>query len=251
MINRQNQNAVQCPNRNSMPYEVRPGDTLNSIATRFGTNLVGLLELNPTLRLRTLTEGMELCVPRVPERPPCINGAYYTIREGDSFYNLALRYNMPLNILLEANPQANPYDLKVGQEICIPNVPAGCPFGTVVTIAQGTRLSDILIGYNLSLNELRDANQDFNPNVIVPGDELCIPAEVFLPCGPNSTEYIIKAGDSLSTVALANNLTASQLMIANPSLRPANFLIIGTRICIPNPTSTPANNNTNAQYRKI
>ncbi|HBV67756.1 MAG TPA: peptidoglycan-binding protein LysM, partial [Clostridiales bacterium] len=76
-------------------------------------------------------------MPKVPERPPCINGAYYIIREGDSFYNIAQRYSLPLNLLLEANPNANPYDLKVGQEICIPNVPAGCPFGTVVTIAQG------------------------------------------------------------------------------------------------------------------
>ncbi|MDF2948719.1 MAG: lysM [Sedimentibacter sp.] len=233
MIYRQNQNEVQCPNRFTMPYVVRPGDTLNSIATRFGTNLVGLLELNPTLRLRTLTEGMSLCVPRVPERPSCINGAYYIIREGESFYTLALRYDLPLNILLEANPQANPYDLKVGQEICIPNVPPGCPFGSVVTIAEGTRLSDILISYNLSLSELRDSNPEFNFNIIVPGTELCIPPESYLPCSENATEYVIKAGDSLATVAIANNLTPSQLLIANPALRPANFLIVGTRVCIP------------------
>lgn len=237
MIYRQNQNQVQCPNRFTMPYVVQPGDTLNSIATRFGTNLVGLLELNPTLRLRTLTEGMSLCVPRVPERPPCINGAYYIIREGDSFYNLAQRYDMPLNLLLEANPEANPYDLKVGQEICIPNVPAGCPFGTVVTIAEGTRLSDILISFNLSLNELRDSNPEFNFNIIVPGTELCIPTETYEPCSGNSTEYVIKFGDSLATVATANNLTPSQLLIANPSLRPANFLIVGTRVCIPAPAA--------------
>ena len=232
MIYRQNQQL--CPNINSMPYEVRPGDTLNSIATRFGTNLVGLIELNPTLRLRSLTEGMMICVPKVPERPPCINGAYYAIREGDTFYNLAQRYGIPLNLLLEANPNANPYDLKVGQEICIPNVPAGCPFGTVVTIQEGTRLSDILISYNLSLNELRDTNPNFNPNIIVPGEQLCIPPEAFMQC-PQGTrgEYEIKAGDSLSTVAEANGITTSGLLIANPHLRPANFLIIGTRVCIP------------------
>lgn len=232
MIYKQNQQL--CPNIYTMPYQVRPGDTLNSIATRFGTNLVGLIELNPTLRLRSLTEGMTICVPRVPQRPPCINGAYYTIREGESFYNIALRYGVPLNLLLEANPEANPYDLKVGQEICIPNVPAGCPFGTVVTIQEGTRLSDILISYNLSLNELREANQEFNPNIIVPGTELCIPPESFVECPQGtSAEYVIQAGDSLSTVAIANNITPSELLIANPHLRPANFLIIGTRVCIP------------------
>jgi LysM repeat protein len=218
-----------------MPYVVQPGDTLNSIAARFGTNLVGLLELNPTLRLRTLTEGMSLCVPRVPERPSCINGAYYTIVEGDSFYNIALRYRLPLNILLEANPEANPYDLKVGQEICIPNVPAGCPFGTVVVIQEGTRLSDILISYNLSLNELVEANREFNPNIIVPGTELCIPPENFQECDTeNSREYIIKPGESLATVAIAHNISPSALLTANPNLRPSNFLISGTRVCVPN-----------------
>lgn len=228
------QNQQLCPNIYTMPYQVRPGDTLNSIASRFGTNLVGLIELNPTLRLRSLTEGMTLCVPKVPQRPPCINGAYYTIREGESFYNIAQRYSIPLNLLLEANPEANPYDLKVGQEICIPNVPAGCPFGTLVTIQEGTRLSDILISYNLSLNELKETNKEFNPNIIVPGTDLCIPPEPFAPC-PQGTasEYVIKAGDSLSTVAIANNITPSELLIANPHLRPANFLIIGTMICIP------------------
>jgi LysM repeat protein len=228
------QNQQLCPNINSMPYEVRPGDTLNSIAARFGTNLVGLLELNPTLRLRSLTEGMTICVPRVPKRPPCINGAYYTIREGDSIYNIAQRYGIPLNLLLEANQEANPYDLKVGQEICIPNVPPGCPFGTLVTIQEGTRLSDILISYNLSLNELREVNPNFNPEIIVPGTELCIPPEPFIECPPGTTrEYVIQVGDSLSSVAAANNMTPSRLLIANPHLRPANFLIAGTRVCIP------------------
>jgi len=233
MIYRQNQNL--CPNKSTMTYVVRPGDSLNSIAFRFGTSLVGLLELNPTLRLRTLTEGMTICVPKVPGRPTCINGAYYTVVENDSFYNLAQKYNLPLNILLEANPEANPYDLKVGQEICIPNVPAGCPFGTVVVIQEGTRLSDILISYNLSLNELKDANIEFNPNIIVPGTELCIPPENLQKCAPeNSKEYVIKPGDSLSTVSVSSGIAPSALLMANPSLRPANFLISGTTVCIPN-----------------
>ncbi|MDF2615832.1 MAG: LysM peptidoglycan-binding protein, partial [Sedimentibacter sp.] len=135
----------------------------------------------------------------------------------------------------EANPEANPYDLKVGQEICIPNVPAGCPFGTVVVIQEGTRLSDILLTYNLSLNELVESNREFNPNIIVPGTELCIPPENYQECDlANSREYIIKPGDSLSTVAVAYNTSPSALLTANPNLRPSNFLISGTRVCVPN-----------------
>lgn len=226
-------NTNPCPNRFTMPYTVLPGDTLNSIARRFGITLVGLIELNPTLRLRTLTEGMQLCVPRVPERPPCINGSLYTIMEGDTFFKLAQRYNVPLNSIIEANPNANPYDLKVGQEICIPNVPSFCPFGVVHTIEAGETLSSILIRYNSSVNELLNTNPGFNPNILVPGTQICIPPVSYQECGPNSEEYIIKANDSLATVAQAYGLTPSALLIANPNLRPANFLITGTKVCIP------------------
>jgi LysM repeat protein len=223
-----------CPDSFSMLYTVRPGDTLNSIARKFGINLIGLLDLNPMLRLRSLTEGMELCVPKVPERPTCINGAYYIIKEGDSFYKIALRYNISLNSIIEANPNANPYDLKVGQEICIPEIPSFCPLGVVYTIETGNTLSQILIRYNLSVNELIDANPDFNPNILVPATKLCIPPTVYQECKcPNSREYIIKAGDSLATVAEAYTVSASDLLIANPNLRPANFTIVGTKVCIP------------------
>ncbi|MDD4779823.1 MAG: LysM domain-containing protein [Tissierellia bacterium] len=226
-------NTNPCPNRFTMPYTVQPGDTLNSIAKRYGITLIGLIELNPTLRLRTLTEGMQLCVPKVPERPPCINGSLYTIMEGDSFYKLAQRYSVPLNSIIEANPDANPYDLKVGQEVCIPNVPSFCPFGVVHTIESGETLSNILIRYNTSINELLNTNPGFNPNILVPGTEICIPPISYQECGPDSGEYIIKANDSLATVAQAYNVTPSALLIANPNLRPANFIIIGTKICIP------------------
>lgn len=226
-------NTNPCPNRFTMPYTVQPGDTLNSIARRYGITLIGLIELNPTLRLRTLTEGMQLCVPKVPERPPCINGSLYTIMEGDSFYKLALRYNVPLNSIIEANPDANPYDLKVGQQVCIPNVPSFCPFGVVHTIAAGETLSNILIRYNSSVNELLNTNPGFNPNILVPGTEICIPPTSYQECSSDQGEYVIKANDSLATVAQAYNLAPSILLIANPNLRPANFTIIGTKICIP------------------
>ncbi len=227
-------NNQVCPSPATMPYTVQIGDTLNSIAFRFGINLTGLIDLNPTLRLRTLTEGMVLCVPRVPVTPPCINGALYVVKEGDSFYMIALRNRVSLNALLESNPDANPYDLKVGQEICIPDVREECPFGTLVTIQESTRLSDILINYNLSVNELLASNPGFNPNILVPGNEICIPPYNFQPCEEGSTEYVIKANDSLSTVALQFSMPISELLLANPYLRPANFMIIGTVICIPN-----------------
>lgn len=223
-----------CPNKYTMPYIVQPGDTLNSIARKYGINLIGLLDLNPTLRLRTLTVGMQICVPKVPERPPCINGSIYSVQDGDSFFKLAQKYKIPLSSIIEANPDANPYDLKVGQELCIPNVPSRCPLGVVYTVETGATLSNILIKYNVSINELIDTNPGFNPNIIVPGTEICIPPTAYQECKcPNSREYIVKSNDSLATIAQAYGITPTALLIANPNLRPANFMILGTKVCIP------------------
>jgi g-D-glutamyl-meso-diaminopimelate peptidase len=44
----------------------------------------------------------------------------YTIRPGDSFYSIALRYHTNLTLLLAANPGLNPNNLIVGQQIVVP-----------------------------------------------------------------------------------------------------------------------------------
>ena len=44
----------------------------------------------------------------------------YIIQEGDTLYQIALRFCIPLNELLKANPYLNPYNFTIGQYICIP-----------------------------------------------------------------------------------------------------------------------------------
>ncbi len=44
----------------------------------------------------------------------------YTVRPGDTFYNIARRYRTSLALILAANPGLNPRDLRSGQEIVVP-----------------------------------------------------------------------------------------------------------------------------------
>ena len=44
----------------------------------------------------------------------------YTIRPGDTLYNIAKRYNTNLTLLIAANPGLNPNNLRVGQRITVP-----------------------------------------------------------------------------------------------------------------------------------
>lgn len=56
------------------------------------------------------------------EAPPC-QGQLYTVEKGDTMYNLALKFSLSVNDLLEANPQVRtPYSIYAGQQICIPKV---------------------------------------------------------------------------------------------------------------------------------
>ncbi|MGI5849978.1 MAG: M14 family metallopeptidase [Christensenellales bacterium] len=44
----------------------------------------------------------------------------YTIRPGDTFYNIAERYHTNLALLMAANPGIDPYLMKIGQQITVP-----------------------------------------------------------------------------------------------------------------------------------
>ena len=44
----------------------------------------------------------------------------YTVRRGDTFYNIAKRYHTSLPLLLAANPGPNPNNLRIGQQMVVP-----------------------------------------------------------------------------------------------------------------------------------
>ena len=48
------------------------------------------------------------------------NTKNHKIQAGDTFAKLAKKYNVSVDAILKANPQANPSRLKIGQEIVIP-----------------------------------------------------------------------------------------------------------------------------------
>ena len=47
----------------------------------------------------------------------------YTIRAGDTYFSLAIRFNTTVAAIMAANPGVNPDRLMIGQRICIPGAP--------------------------------------------------------------------------------------------------------------------------------
>ena len=69
--------------------------------------------------VRTWTALGVNCGVTPPPTPTCPAGTVaYTIRSGDTFFNLAARYNTTVEAIQRANPTVDPNRLQIGQVIC-------------------------------------------------------------------------------------------------------------------------------------
>lgn len=48
------------------------------------------------------------------------NGIMHTVRSGDTLYSISMEHQVPLALLLRANPYVDVYNLQVGETICVP-----------------------------------------------------------------------------------------------------------------------------------
>lgn len=101
-----------------MTYTTRPGDSLYSIARRFGVRVQDILAVNPPIAdPRMIFPGQILYIPRRAD-------ARYVIQPGDTLYKIALSFGLTVAQLEAANPGIIPARLQVGQVINIPEAAA-------------------------------------------------------------------------------------------------------------------------------
>ena len=50
------------------------------------------------------------------------NGTIHKVKEGETLYLISKQYNVKLSEIMGANPYVNVYDLRIGDEICIPGI---------------------------------------------------------------------------------------------------------------------------------
>ena len=163
----------------------------------------------------------------------------YIIRPGDTFFSLARRFNTTVAAIISANPGVDPNRLQIGQRICIPMQPQfpPCPEGNFYTIRPGDTLFAIARRFNVSVDDLIEANPGIDPQNLRVGQVICIPLAVPQPvCPPGTFTYTIRAGDTFFSLARRFNTTVEALMAANPGVDPEG-LLIGQRICIPTAVS--------------
>ena len=97
-------------------YIVQPGDTLFSIARRFGVDMQELAQLNGITDPSTIYVGQRLRIPAnaTPARE------LYRVQPGDTLSSIAQRFGVSLQALMEANGITDPDQIYVGQLLRIP-----------------------------------------------------------------------------------------------------------------------------------
>lgn len=133
-------------------YVVVRGDTLASIARRFGVTVQAIVQANGLANPNLIFAGQRLIIPvggapqPTPGQPPPPTQApppqqsTYVVRPGDTLGSIARRFGVTVQALAQANNIANPNLIFVGQTLIIPGgtgqpqptPPPGQPPATIV-----------------------------------------------------------------------------------------------------------------------
>lgn len=210
-------------------YVVKKGDTLWSIARAYGLTVEKLKSLN-NLTSNNLTIGDSLIVKdssgNGDSSSSVDNNKYYIVKKGDSLYSIARRNNMTVDELKSLNNLTSNI-LSIGQKLIISsgsNVP-----NNVYVVKKGDTLWSIANNFNVSVNDLKNANNKSNNSLSI-GEQLIIPGKS---TGENvsTTIYTVKSGDNLYSIARRYNVTVNEIKSLNNLS--SNLLSIGQKLSIP------------------
>jgi LysM repeat protein/Tol biopolymer transport system component len=167
-------------------HTVAAGETLTSIAFRYGTTVAALAAANGLSETDLIYVGQILSVPGGPSPGPapvsggCAN--YHTVQWGDTLSGIAWRYQTTTNALMQANSLYNDF-IYQGQRLCVPaggvasmpSAPGPHPQYTYYTVRPGDTLSGIAWRFGVSQVALMRANNLSNASFIYVGQRLLIP----------------------------------------------------------------------------
>ena len=214
-------------------YTVKAGDTLYGISNQFGVSVVDLKNANG-LTSNVIKLGQVLKIPVSSGSNPS-SVFTYTVKSGDSLYNIARRYETTVDEIIKLN-KLSTINLSIGQKLLVPETGeavTSLPSYINYTVQRGDSLYSIARKYNTTVNDILKDN-NLNTSTLSIGQNLKIRTtgtvaieecygEEFVPVD-NSITYTVKKGDSLWKIAnqyntsvdnikTKNNLTSNNLSI--------------------------------------
>jgi LysM repeat protein len=122
-------------------YTVAYGDTLSSIASRFGIATMDLARVNQIVNPNLIRIGQVLNIPGSGSPTPVPTASstatatatattvaptatpqphLYQVQRGDNLYSISIKLNVPISVLIEANGIYNANRIYVGQILIVP-----------------------------------------------------------------------------------------------------------------------------------
>ncbi len=163
-------------------HTVSWGETLFSIAARYGTTVNAVMQANNLRNADFIFIGQRLLVPGGAMPGPMPGPATYVVQNGDTLFSIATRYGTSVNAVMQANRLFN-YWIYPGQTLRIPGygspapmpVPQPVPQNVYHIVRSGDYLAHIATRYNSTPYAIQIANKLSNPSFIWSGQKLYIP----------------------------------------------------------------------------
>jgi len=159
-------------------HKVRRGDTLSTIAEKYGISLRELKRLNG-IKHNTAMLGVRLKVPMGKRetnssKPSTVTKSVkHKVKSGDSLSKISARYNVTIRSIKRANGLTR-NTLKIGQILTIPGVSASRSNPARHKVVRGDTLSEIAQKYGTSVSKIKTLNKLKSNNVML-GQVLKIP----------------------------------------------------------------------------
>ncbi len=205
-------------------YIVQKGDSLWSIANKYGLTVDKLKDMN-NLSSNMLSVGQKLLIKDTSSSGDI--GVYYTVVAGDTLYGIANKYGISVDELKKMN-NLKSNNLTINQKLLVSGTGENNNTGEYDTyiVKSGDSLWSIASKYNTTVDKLKDIN-NLSSNLLSIGQKLLIPR---LSTESKKT-YTVKSGDTLYKIAQNNDTTVTELI--NLNNLPTSNLSIGQVLQLP------------------
>ena len=154
-------------------YIIQPGDSLSSIASRFGVSLSDLMAANNITDANNISAGAEVTIPGLPG----ISGVLITktIGYGDTLKSISRQYQISEEYLRKLNHITSPSELYAGVGLVLPQQNNFSPLNTAINLSKYESLLEAAVLENSdpwAMSQVNDLNGTWDGK---PGDVIYSP----------------------------------------------------------------------------
>lgn len=212
----------------SVAYEVRPGDTLTSIAAEHGITVQAILEANDLPDPDLIRVGQSIVIPGADGAADRV----HVVAAGETLAQIAARYDSSAGAIAAGNDLSDPDLIRIGQRL---RIPAGSGAGPDTpqfhVVEQGESLAGIAARYGISADTLARVNGITDPSRIYFGTRLLLSGDSFVAdvTPPGSSTHTVRVGETLGSIARRHGMAVSELARLN-SIADVNRIRAGQRL---------------------